>query len=62
MPCADENLLLAMETVGDRVDALGLETPSLEQMQLQFYKSIYDQNPIEPAERFAIAVARNVPA
>ncbi len=56
--CADENLLLAMATVGDRIDALELETPSLEQMQLQFYKSIYDQNPIEPAERFAIAVAR----
>jgi tetratricopeptide (TPR) repeat protein len=55
---ADENLLLAMATVGDRIDALGLETPSLEQMQLQFYKAIYDQNPVEPAERFAIAVAR----
>jgi len=55
---ADDNLLLAMETIGNRIDHLGLETQSLPKVQLEFYKAIYDQTVSEPAERFAIAVAR----
>jgi tetratricopeptide (TPR) repeat protein len=55
---ADENLLLAMRTLGDRIDHLGLETELLPQEELAFYKAIYDQAASEPAERFAISTAR----
>ena len=55
---ADENLLLAMATLGDRIDRLGLESDALPKVELAFYKSVYDQTASEPAGRFAIAMAR----
>lgn len=55
---ADDNLLLAMATLGDRIDRLGLESHLLTKEELAFYKAIYDQPASEPAERYAIAMAR----
>ncbi|HEX3999340.1 MAG TPA: hypothetical protein VHX65_12380 [Pirellulales bacterium] len=55
---ADDNLLLAMATFGDRIDPLGLESKLLPREELAFYKSIYDEAGDEPADRFAIAMAR----
>jgi len=57
---ADDNLLLAMDTVGNRIDALGLESRLLAKEELAFYKAIYDQAAEEPAERFAVAMARRM--
>jgi tetratricopeptide (TPR) repeat protein len=55
---ADENLLLAMATFGDRIDHLGIESKLLAKEELAFYKTIYDSAVTEPSERFAVAMAR----
>jgi tetratricopeptide (TPR) repeat protein len=47
-----------MATFGERIDRLGLESRLLTKEELTFYKAIYDQAASEPAERFAIAMAR----
>jgi tetratricopeptide (TPR) repeat protein len=55
---AEQNVLLAMAAMGDHIDPLGIESRWLANEELAFYKTIYDQTAEAPAERFAIAVAR----
>jgi len=55
---AEQNVLFAMAAMGDHIDPLGIESRWLAGEELAFYKSIYDQPGDEPAQRFAVAVAR----
>ncbi len=55
---ADDNLLMALATIGDQFNRSGIEGRLLPKEELAFCKSIYDEANNQPAERFAAAIAR----